>query len=164
MNNDTEQQKEIKLEALLKLKRHEQPDEHFWDKFEDELQQKTLQALVKTGFRKSLWQRVIMVYSSSMALPAAALLIITLYIAPSIIAPQITVSVVSPSEVSQATKLFEQINVADSHYAVETISAGTELSQAFTEMPASKIITASNDDVRYIATPFSGSDFTNTLY
>jgi hypothetical protein len=40
-------QDEIKLEDLLRFKRAEKPDEAFWDRFDQELHQRTLRALVK---------------------------------------------------------------------------------------------------------------------
>ncbi len=43
-NNNTVQK--ISLESLLLLKREEKPSKEFWDKFDRELRQKTLQALV----------------------------------------------------------------------------------------------------------------------
>lgn len=50
----------VSVEDLLKLKRAEKPSNEFWARFERDLQQKQLQALV----RPSLWERARSVFSS----------------------------------------------------------------------------------------------------
>lgn len=48
-----DQKPKIEVEELLKLKKFEKPEPEFWDKFDEGLRQKSMEALV--GERTSLW-------------------------------------------------------------------------------------------------------------
>ncbi|MCH8474321.1 MAG: hypothetical protein LAT55_03730 [Opitutales bacterium] len=50
LNNKNTNPDNDKLSALLRLKRHEQPTPEFWHKFERDLEEKRLQALVKPAW------------------------------------------------------------------------------------------------------------------
>lgn len=51
-----DQKPKIELEELLKLKKYEKPQPEFWDKFDQGLRRKSMEALVKEDV--SLWQRL----------------------------------------------------------------------------------------------------------
>jgi hypothetical protein len=54
-----DQKPKIEVEELLRLKRFEKPDPAFWDKFDQGLRRKSMQALAKEnqGFWATLWER-----------------------------------------------------------------------------------------------------------
>ena len=72
-----ESRSRITVEDLLRLKRAERPDAEFWTKFEVELRQKQLAALVR---REPWWQRLPQVFARRAYVPigAAAVLTVTL--------------------------------------------------------------------------------------
>lgn len=45
--NQQQSDSKVTIEELLKLKKHEQPDDAFWNRFEKDLQRKTLKTLIK---------------------------------------------------------------------------------------------------------------------
>jgi hypothetical protein len=51
-----DQKPKVELEELLKLKRYEKPEPEFWDKFDQGLRRKSMEALVKED--TSFWQRI----------------------------------------------------------------------------------------------------------
>lgn len=59
----------VTVEDLLRLKRAERPDPEFWSKFEVELRQKQLAALVE---RRTWWQRFPLLLSRRLYLPVGA--------------------------------------------------------------------------------------------
>ncbi len=83
MNNlDKNSEKRLVLEDLLKIKRHERPDEAFWDKFDQQLHERTLKKLV---YKPSLFSRLSHLFTISMkpALSVAALALFAFAIQPS---------------------------------------------------------------------------------
>ena len=51
-----DQKPKIELEELLKLKKFEKPEPEFWDKFDQGLRRKSMEALVRED--ASFWQRM----------------------------------------------------------------------------------------------------------
>lgn len=51
-----DQKPKIEVEELLKLKKHEKPEPEFWEKFDQGLRRKSMEALVKED--ASFWQRI----------------------------------------------------------------------------------------------------------
>ena len=51
-----DQKPKIELEELLKLKKYEKPEPEFWEKFDQGLRRKSMEALVKED--ASFWQRI----------------------------------------------------------------------------------------------------------
>lgn len=73
---------QVTLEELLKLKRHEKPSPEFWQQFDRDLHKKTLQAFVQQGPSwRSAWQAYFKSAEKWLAVPATALLILTLSLA-----------------------------------------------------------------------------------
>lgn len=91
--SDSSQRPKITLEDLLRLKRAERPDAEFWGKFERELRQKQLTALLQ---KRPWWQELpqLLVRRSYLPLGATAVLAFTLvsikYYAPTQIAQEET--------------------------------------------------------------------------
>jgi len=54
-----DQKPKIELEELLKLKKYEKPEPEFWEKFDQGLRRKSMEALVKedVGFWQRMWDR-----------------------------------------------------------------------------------------------------------
>lgn len=84
--SDSPQRSKVTLEDLLRLKRAERPDAEFWNKFERELRQKQLTALLE---KRPWWQELphLLTRRSYLPLGATAILAFTLvsikYYAPS---------------------------------------------------------------------------------
>lgn len=91
--SDSSQRPKVTLEDLLRLKRAERPDAEFWGKFERELRQKQLTALLQ---KRPWWQELpqLLARRSYLPLGATAVLAFTLvsikYYAPSQIAQEET--------------------------------------------------------------------------
>jgi hypothetical protein len=91
--SDSPQRPKVTLEDLLRLKRAERPDAEFWGKFERELRQKQLTALLQ---KRPWWQELpqLLARRSYLPLGATAVLAFTLvsikYYAPSQIAQEET--------------------------------------------------------------------------
>ena len=71
----------VRLEDLLKLKRNEKPGEVFWEKFDNDLKAKTLQALVDE--KPSFFMRAIAYMVPAFPVAGLALLIMTLFFSQS---------------------------------------------------------------------------------
>jgi hypothetical protein len=69
-----EQRPPITLEQLLQLKRAERPDAEFWTKFDAELRQKQLAALVQ---RRAWWQQLPHLFARRAYLPIGAAAVLT---------------------------------------------------------------------------------------
>jgi hypothetical protein len=70
----------VTVEELLQLKKYEKPDDKFWNKFDRELQRKTLQTLVKpTSIRERILNAITSIPVKSIsAVPAMALLALSI--------------------------------------------------------------------------------------
>ncbi len=73
--------KQVSLDDLLRLKRHERPDPAFWDTFQAELHEKTLSTLVRrnhgmSGYFAAGWKRMV----PFMPVAAAALFVTLLFL------------------------------------------------------------------------------------
>jgi hypothetical protein len=83
-NTPNDQQTEVTVEDLLRLKRAERPSEEFWGEFDRGLHQRMLQTLVK----KAPWYEQVMLgltgrFARSSAIAAAAVLVALLLVRPS---------------------------------------------------------------------------------
>ena len=74
----TNEQQKVTLEALLRVKREETPDQAFWNSFESEFQRRRLHALVgKPTLRERLWTPTVKAFG--LAIPLLALAAITVF-------------------------------------------------------------------------------------
>jgi hypothetical protein len=109
----------VTVEDLLRLKRAERPDAEFWSKFEVELRQKQLAALVE---RRPWWQSLPLLLSRRAYLPLGATAVLTFtlvslrYYAPTQVAN------VAPAEQTRETISASQI-VAPRHDIVASVAA-----------------------------------------
>lgn len=100
------QNSKVTVEDLLRLKRAERPDAEFWNKFEVELRQKQLAALVE---RRPWWQQIPLLLNRRAYLPIGATAVLTFtlvslrYYAPT------PVATVAPVESSPAATVASQV-------------------------------------------------------
>lgn len=172
--------KSVDLDSLLKLKRFEQPDAAFWEKFDEQLHQKTLKALMRKGsLRKRIAQRVIAWLHPALAMPAAAAAaaVFALYVAPlqtlthhpsnndyseSALAQNAPLAI---PPTNQEVSSFDTpvISKDEIHFVVDAISTGSATEQDFEEAWADKTMTLSNSDIYYADTTLrSGNTLTYT--
>lgn len=165
MNNfDKNSEKSIVLEDLLKLKRHEKPDDAFWEKFDQQLHEKTLKKLV---YRPSIFSRFSSLFTISFrpALTAGALALLTIVVQRPTFYSQATSIIVDNTPAHQTGFLSDFASVKrnyiknsiivesddDCHYANTLISPST-----------------SSTGVRYLAGNLAsvslGSTLSNTVY
>lgn len=104
-----DQNSKVTLEDLLRLKRAERPNPEFWSRFESELRQKQLTALVK---KRRWWHEVPMLLNRRVYLPVGATAIVAFTL--------VTVRYSSPTQISQVPNTAPQIVAADP--AMDTFS------------------------------------------
>jgi hypothetical protein len=146
------------LEDLLKVKKAEQPDDVFWEKFDRDLQEKTLQTFIE----QEPWYRNLankfsqFALSTSMACALIFLMGTALYInlSPE---PDILTSDVNSQE--ESLMIFEEMMITEefSDYAVEVISIQGD-SETY-DFEADAISVAIGDTVDYSDAPvYASSD------
>lgn len=134
-NLDKNSEKRLALEDLLKIKKHEKPDEAFWEKFDQQLHEKTLKKLV---YKPSLFSRLSYLFTISLkpALSVGALALFVLTMQPtfysrtaSIIAQKVpsTHQIDVLADFSSAKRNYIKNNIviessSDCHYASDLIS------------------------------------------
>lgn len=75
MNLENKKKKTVSLEDLLKIKRCEKPSESFWENFDRELQQKTLQVLVeKPNWAARVSEKIFIYFKPAMAVTSMAVI------------------------------------------------------------------------------------------
>ena len=114
MPNQDHRRPPVTLEQLLRLKRAEQPSEEFWNRFERELHQKQLAALVE---RRPWWHRIPQFLARRTYLPigATAILAFTL----------ISVKFYAPAQLARVDEPARPTSIAPGHVA--SASARPEL-------------------------------------
>ena len=91
---------EVKVEALLRLKRSERPDDAFWDSFDRELHQRMLQTLVKKDpWYVQMLRGVSGRIAQTAAVGAAAALLAVVLVRPVFV--EVTESATTPVSVNQ---------------------------------------------------------------
>lgn len=171
------QQKEVKVEDLLRLKRGERPDEAFWSHFDQELHQRMLQTLVK----KDPWYiQLLRGFSGRIAqttaVGAAAAFLAMMVVRPAFVdsttpgearavAQQLASETVSNAPVEVAMSDYEEAITPD--YKIEAISAtGLSSDLGYTqEFAHDTIEVAAYDRDAYVTDPasFVGSGLATTL-
>lgn len=117
------QNSKITVEDLLRLKRAERPDAEFWNKFEVELRQKQLAALVE---RRPWWQRVPLLLNRRAYLPVGATAVLTFtlvslrYYAPT------QVAAIAPAEMAAPAPVASQV-AEPRHDIVASVAASQPL-------------------------------------
>ena len=176
MESIFEKETNLEVEQLLKLKRLEKPDDTYWEKFQRELYDKTLQTLV---IRKPWYRRVFESASGQMH-PLFPLSAIAMLLCCIIIFNPMTVQVVGDfmqgkeviahledtrlSKTITAVSSKEQISTTDviewiePSFVVATFTAEPESQTDFTKIAVSKSMpTIHSTNIHYIAGHFRGS-------
>lgn len=169
------QQTTTEISDLFALKRCEKPDEAFWDKFQNELHQKTLQSLVtREAWYLKLWRLSAANIKPMVPLTAAATFIAALLISNGTLtsvshyfeaAPANTQTASSselplPAEplqiVEEPLLAFSSIESAtDKNFVVGTFITAQEESSQYTQVAVAKSMTnAKARNVHYIAGDF----------
>jgi hypothetical protein len=104
-----DQNSKVTIEDLLRLKRAERPDPEFWSRFESELRQKQLTALVK---KRRWWHDLPVLLNRRVYLPVGATAIVAFTL--------VTVRYSAPSQIGQVVNTAPQIVAADP--AIETFA------------------------------------------
>lgn len=90
----------VTVEDLLRLKRAERPDAEFWSRFEVELRQKQLAALVE---RRAWWQRLPLLLNRRAYLPIGATAVLTFTLVSLRYSTPAQIANVAPSESARET-------------------------------------------------------------
>jgi len=176
MNKDQRQDKpNVTVEDLLRLKRAEKPDAAYWQRFERELRQKTVQTVIREEtslvrfFRGSVRQL-------RLAVPAAAALALLALLA---FGPQLQQSrplsggdvagtsgvntalpqdTALPARVTADLTLEEELALSEARFDVNTLTAQHTGGAPYTEVHASEKMAASGPDgVFFVVGSLSGS-------
>lgn len=126
--SDSPQRSKVTLEDLLRLKRAERPDAEFWNKFERELRQKQLTALLE---KRPWWQELpqLLVRRSYLPLGATAVLAFTL----------VSIKYYAPTQIAQV-----ETRLSDSGAVAGEMAVTPEIPSA---APASSPLLNRNDQV-----------------
>lgn len=164
---DTQDTPSISLETLLKLKKHEQPGEEFWEAFDQQLHQRTLQTLIS---KQSLTGRLRAFFSVRFhpAMPAALAAFVVMALAVpgtvSTIAHQTTpetqealpqISHQSPADTTTPANITTP--TAATHYVVDKIEGSQRDGQQYTVAASNTMLSSSN--VRYISGKLMAGEF-----
>lgn len=166
MNNlNRNPEKHIVLEDLLKLKRQEKPDQAFWDNFNKQLHEKTLQELVYS--RPSIASRLSNLFTVSFfkpALSACALAVLTLtlftYNNSSKSHSQSGATLVKTSFNSK-DDILVSYSSAQKNFVKNNISAEPEVDCNYANMFVSPF--SSSDSVRYLAGNLASVNLGNSI-
>ncbi|WOO41102.1 hypothetical protein [Rubellicoccus peritrichatus] len=161
----------VTVEDLLQLKKHEQPDKAFWDRFERELHEKTLRSLVKSpSASKGALIRLFGKLHPALPLSGAAAFTLTFLIANGYlnttafieqeVSPQVVVA--SAPEIANETSTTAELKpMADyqASYVVSALPAHTgESMEPYTQVAASKALTpVHRPGVQYVSGSFATS-------
>ncbi len=104
-----DQKSKVTIEDLLRLKRTERPDPEFWSRFESELRQKQLTALVK---KRRWWHDLPVLLNRRLYVPAGAVAIVAFTL--------VTVRYSAPAQLAQVSNSALRIAAADP--AIETLA------------------------------------------
>lgn len=113
------QNSKITVEDLLRLKRAERPDAEFWNKFEVELRQKQLAALVE---RRPWWQQIPLLLNRRAYLPIGATAVLTFTLVSLRYYAPIQVASVAPVEAAALAPVASQV-VEPRHDIVASVAA-----------------------------------------
>lgn len=162
---DKNSEKRLALEDLLRIKRHEKPNEAFWEKFDEQLHEKTLKKLV---YKTSFFSRVSHIFTISFrpALSAGALALLTIVVQPTFFSRTAAVIVENTPSVHQIEPLADFAS-AKRNYVKNNIAAESGGDCHYANMPISSA--SSSNGVRYLAGNLAsvnlGNTFTsNTVY
>ncbi len=153
-NND----QPVTVEDLLRLKRHEQPDEAFWAQFDRELHQKTLRTLVKQRpSTRSLWA-VLGRWQAALPLAGAAAFALSLAVSNDLLkvptpAPQVAVAALpTPVVTPQVQEAAMAQPVGSPSFVVSALPSQEAFStENYRQVPASRAMTpAHRPDVQFV--------------
>lgn len=160
----------ISVEDLLQLKKHEQPDQAFWDSFERELHEKKLRSLVKApSASKGALIRLFGKLHPALPLSGAAAFTLTFLVANGYLntaaffqqeAPQQVVAASVPETTVQTPATQEIQPMADfqASYVVSTLPAHSGETMEYTQVAASKALTpVHRPGVQYVSGSFATS-------
>lgn len=155
---DRNSEKPLALEDLLKIKRHERPDNAFWEEFDKQLHEKTLKKLV---FKPSLYSRLSQFFSISFrpALSAGALALLTIIVQPVFFSRTASV-IVENSPSAHQVDLINDFASAKRNYVKNNIVAGSGDDCNYANM---QISPASSSGVRYLAGNLASVSLSNTI-
>lgn len=151
----------IQLEDLLRLKKHEQPDDAFWADFEKSLHKKTLQALVKPQpLRVRLLSRVQGMLHPAFAMPAAAALAVGAFLAPQSLFTTSEDSTPKADLIAYATdnQPLADFDMAqtEAQFATNTIEASSAIKhEHFTQLRSNQELTTDMDNIHYVASTYT---------
>ncbi len=107
--SEPDRRAKVTIEDLLRLKRAERPSHEFWSKFEQELRQKQLTALVK---KRRWWHELPVVLNRRIYVPAGAVAVVAFTL--------VTVRYSAPTQIMQVANTAPRITAADP--AIETLA------------------------------------------
>lgn len=139
---NTDHKSKVSLEELLRLKRAEQPAPEFWAKFERELRQKQLTALVQ---KRRWWDSFPLLLSRRVYLPAGA--------AAAVAFTLVTVRYVAPLRIADTQSVSQQFASADLPLEVlpTTVVDGLDRAHVMTRLEPTVVATATGTPAAEIA-------------
>lgn len=159
MNNfDKNPEKCLTIEDLLKIKRHEKPDAIFWEKFDNQLREKTLEKLV---YRPSIITRISNLFTVSLrpALSVGALAILTI-IAQPIFYSRTAAIVVEKNPSAHQTGLIDFASVKRNYIKNNiVVESGDDCNYANAHISP----VSSSKGVRYLAGNLASVNFGNAI-
>lgn len=164
-NTDKNLEKSIVLEDLLKIKRHERPSDIFWEKFDEQLHQRTLEELV---YKPSLFSRFLrfsrlsrfLSISLRPALSVGAFALLTLAMQPSFFSRTASVLVKNTVSMHEDNPLVDLASVKR-NYIKNEITAEIDENCHYAGMRISS--SPSLDGVRYIAGTLASAGLSSSV-
>lgn len=161
---DPTKTEKVSLEDLLRVKRHERPNDADWERFDRELRAKPWQGLVSPPSAWRAWSvRLWDSFRPALPLGAAAAMALGLFVRPEFLAQSEQGTVPSPTTASPrlADKAAPVSALpepsaslamdADPHYVVGSFSASDVSSDAFTRVAATHYMPATQSDQLHYA-------------
>lgn len=177
LHAQTQDAQKVTLEQLLKLKRCEKPDAAFWEQFDRELQQRTLQSLVRDP---SLWRQLSdrfvharpAIFSATACLLFGFLVLLDFYKPASVqsefvsnpLPPPLPHQTISEQKQDEAMSLppaptlsqgASFASTGQARFVVDSLSHEQENGQ-YRKVMASEGLSFAVEGVRYVADPLSG--------
>lgn len=159
MNNpDRNSEKPVALEDLLKIKRHEKPDDAFWEKFDRQLHEKTLKKLV---YKTSLFSRLSHLFTISLkpAISAGALALLALTLLPAFYSG--TASVIAKNVPSVQGNGLVDFGLAKRNYVKNSIDVDSDSDCHYASVLISPSL--SSNGVRYLAGNLASVNLGSTI-
>ena len=162
MEENNHDMNKVELDTLLKLKKHERPDEAFWSEFDVKLRQRTLKTLVeRTSVRSRIHLKLSSILRPGLAMPAAAAIAVAVYFSfpqsPSL-PVHVAETTAAPTAVVASAVIIPEVNV-QTQFSPVTISTSVDSNKGYTEIYAQQILTT-DEDVYYVASNMTaGNDY-----